>query len=46
MISTTDSRHMVAHAKLLFHGDLPLLSFLIKKDEDLEDVKKSMGGLR
>ena len=26
--------------------DLPLLSFLIKKDEDLEDVKKSMGGLR
>ena len=26
MISTTDSRRMVAHAKLLFHGDLPLLS--------------------
>ena len=26
--------------------DLPLLSFLIKKDEDLETVKGSTGGLR
>ena len=27
-------------------SDLPLLSFLIKKDEDLETVKQSNGGLR
>ena len=27
-------------------SDLPLLSFLIKKDEDLETVKQSTGGLR
>ena len=26
--------------------DLPLVSFLLKKDEDLETVKKSFGGLR
>ena len=26
--------------------DLPLLSFLIKKDEDMDTVKKSTGGLR
>ncbi len=26
--------------------DLPLLSFLIKKDEDMDLVKKSTGGLR
>ena len=26
--------------------ELPLISFLLKKDEDLEEVKKSMGGLR
>ena len=26
--------------------ELPLLSFLIKKDEDLEQIKKSTGGLR
>ena len=27
-------------------SDLPLLSFLIKKDEDLDAVKQSTGGLR
>lgn len=26
--------------------DLPLLSFLVKKDEDLETIKQSIGGLR
>ena len=27
-------------------SDLPLLSFLVKKDEDLEEVKQAAGGLR